>query len=56
MKSKDKDKIVECLVENMVDDVYMIGKMGSVMEYDPTNPLNDLARERLKDILFEIFK
>ena len=56
LKSKDKDKIVECLVENMVEDVYMIGKIGSTAGYDPTNPLSDLTREQLKAGLFEVLK
>ena len=56
LKNKDKDKIVECLVENMVEDIHMIDKMGSAMEYDPTNPLNDLTKEQLKAGLFEVLK
>ena len=54
LKTKNKEKLMECVIENMVEDVFLIGKMRYIAEVDPTEPISDLTREKLKAFLFEI--
>ena len=54
LETKNKEKLMECVIENMVEDVFLIGKMRYIAEVDPTGPISDLTREELKAFLFEI--
>ena len=52
----DGDKMVECLVENMVEDIYMVAKIYSIRNGNPKKPLDDATKEQLKTIIFDVLK
>ena len=56
LKKKDKQKLLELIVENTSDDVFMYGKLRHLVGSDPSEPLTDKTREKIKQRLFEILK
>ncbi len=56
IKNRDRQRIREHLVENMVEDIFMIGKLRNIIGTDPGEPLHDKSREQLRVILLEYLK
>ena len=54
LKEKDRQKIIEIIVENTVDDIFMYGKLRYLVGSDPSEPLSDKDREIFKKKLFDI--
>ena len=54
LQTKDKDKMIEILIENAAYDIQSIGRMAYVAGLDPTSPLDDMTTEALKRKLFRI--
>ncbi len=56
LKEKDRQKIIEALVENAIDDIFTYGKLRYLVGSDPSDPLSDETREKIKQRLFDILK
>ena len=54
-KEKDRQKILELVVENATDDIKMYGNLTHFADSDP-DTLNDTFAENLKRVLFHILK
>ena len=54
-KEKDKQKILEIIVENAADDVMMYGELVYRVGVD-TGRFDEVAKEELKFLLFHILK
>ena len=56
LKENNRQKILELIVENTVEDISIFGKLINLMDSDPSPPLSDKDREKFKLILFNILK
>ena len=54
-KEKDRQKILEIIVENATDDVMMYGRLAYRVGIDPER-FDEVAKEKLKFLLFHILK
>ena len=53
LQTKDKNKLIEILVENAAYDIRQMGRLSHVLGMDPTSPLSDIATEKLKAKMFK---
>ena len=56
LKTKDKQKTKEVLIENAADDIVMFGKMKYWSGVDPSEALPENYKEALKRLLWELIK
>lgn len=56
LHTKDRQKALEMLVENTVNDIYMYGKIRYKTGADPSESLDDKTIERMKKMLFDILQ
>jgi len=56
LEERNREKLIETIIENTVDDIFMYGKLRYLVGSDPSEPLSDEIRERIKKTLFDILK
>ena len=54
-KERDRQKILEIIVENATDDVMMYGELAYLVGVDPER-FDEVTKEKLKFLLFHILK
>ena len=56
LQTKDKNKLIEILVEDAAYDIQLMGRLTHILGLDPTPPLSDITTENIKKKMFKILE
>lgn len=54
IQKRDRKRLIEIVIENVVDDIQNFGHMRYALGLDPSKPLDDIQREAMKQVLLKI--